>query len=147
MVTHKGLATTFRNHLEQDFVDNNKIAQEEAPVPAMFDVLVPTGRREEAPSIQDFKVFPPKKITGKIKVQPLLTPDNYPEVIAELISQAKERVLIENQSFNFWKNAEFDAKALPEHRQGGPRSPAEGNSTSASFSAAALARSATPCGR
>ena len=111
VVTHKKLATTLRNHLEQDFVDNNKIAQEEAPVPAMFDVLVPIGRREEAPSAEDFKVFPPKEITGNIKIQALLTPDNYPEVIAELISQAKDRVLIENQSFNFWKNAD----SMPKH--------------------------------
>jgi hypothetical protein len=111
VVTHKGLAKTFRNHLEQDFADNHKIAQDEAPVPAMFDVLVPIGPREEAPSIQDFKVFLPKEITGNIKVQPLLTPDNYPEVIAELISQAQERVWIENQSFNFWKNAD----SMPKH--------------------------------
>ena len=50
VVTHKGLAKTFRNHLEQDFEDNDKIAQQEAPMPAMFDVLVPIGPREEAPS-------------------------------------------------------------------------------------------------
>jgi PLD-like domain/Trypsin-like peptidase domain len=111
VVTHKGLAKTFRNHLEQDFKDNDKIAQDEAPVPAMFDVLVPIGAREEAPSPRDFKVFPPKRITGNIKVQPLLTPDNYPEVIADLISQAQARVWIENQSFNFWKNAD----SMPKH--------------------------------
>jgi phosphatidylserine/phosphatidylglycerophosphate/cardiolipin synthase-like enzyme len=77
----------------------------------MIDVLVPIGVREEAPSGRTFKAFPPKTITGKIKVQPLLTPDNYPEVIAELISQAKSRVLIENQSFNFWKNPD----SMPKH--------------------------------
>jgi phosphatidylserine/phosphatidylglycerophosphate/cardiolipin synthase-like enzyme len=111
VVTNKGLAKTFRAHLEQDFKDNRKAAAEDAPAPAMFDVLVPIGAREEAPSGASFQVFPPKKITGKIKVQPLLTPDNYPEVIAELISKAKERVLIENQSFNFWKNAD----SMPKH--------------------------------
>ena len=111
VVTHKGLAKIFRNHLKQDFEDNHQIAQQEAPVPAMFDVLVPIGAREEAPSPRDFKVFLPKEITGSIKVQPLLTPDNYPEVIAELISQAQERVWIENQSFNFWKNMD----SMPKH--------------------------------
>jgi hypothetical protein len=111
VVTDKALARTFRAHLERDFLDNQKAAQEEAPAPAMFDVLVPIGAREEAPSGENFQVFPPKTIAGKIKVQPLLTPDNYPEIIAELISQAKERVLIENQSFNFWKNAD----SMPRH--------------------------------
>ena len=111
VVTNKRLAKTFRNHLEQDFKDNHNIAQDEAPVPAMFDVLVPIGARDEAPRARDFKVFSPKTITGKIKVQPLLTPDNYPEVIAELISNAEERVWIENQSFDFWKNAD----SMPKH--------------------------------
>ena len=82
------------------------------PAPSHFDVLVPIeADREEAPRAREFQVFPPKTITGKIKVQPLLTPDNYPEVIADLISQAQERVLIENQSFNFWKNAD----SMPKH--------------------------------
>ncbi len=111
VVTHQGLAKTFRNHLEQDFEDNHRIAQQEAPAPVMPDVLVPIGAREEAPSPRDFKAFPPKLISGNIKVQPLLTPDNYPEIIADLISQARERVWIENQSFNFWKKVE----SMPRH--------------------------------
>jgi PLD-like domain/Trypsin-like peptidase domain len=111
LVEHRGLATTFRNHLQQDYTDNHDIAEEEAPMPAMFDVLVPVGMREEAPRARQFQVFEPKLISGRVKVQPLLTPDNYPEVIAELISQAKHRVLIENQSFNFWKHPD----SMPKH--------------------------------
>jgi PLD-like domain/Trypsin-like peptidase domain len=111
VVEHSGLATTLRNHLEQDYTDNHDIAEEEAPMPAMFDVLVPVGMREEAPRAREFQVFEPKVIKGRVKVQPLLTPDNYPEVMAELISQARHRVLIENQSFNFWTHAD----SMPRH--------------------------------
>jgi hypothetical protein len=111
IVEHAGLAATFRNHLEQDFEDNDKAAKEEAPVPVMPEVLVPLDLVSEAPRARVFQPFKPKVITGNIKVQPLLTPDNYPEVIAELISRAKDRVLIENQSFNLWK----EINTTPEH--------------------------------
>lgn len=111
IVEHAGLATTFCNHLEQDFVDNDKAAKDEAPVPVMPEVLVPLDLVSEAPRARVFQPFKPKVLTGYIKVQPLLTPDNYPEVIAELISKAKDRVLIENQSFNLWK----DINTTPEH--------------------------------
>ncbi|ABD88953.1 phospholipase D-like domain-containing protein [Rhodopseudomonas palustris] len=111
LVTHAGLAATFRNHLEQDFEDNRAAAEQEAPQPVMPEVLVPLGLIEEAPRARAFKPFKPKLLKGRIKVQPLLTPDNYPEVIVELISKAKHRVLIENQSFSLWK----DIASTPAH--------------------------------
>ena len=103
IVEHAGLAATFRNHLEQDFTDNEAAARTEAPLSELSDVIVPTGvLLERPPRPSRFEVFPPKVISGRMTVQPLLTPDNYPEVIADLISQARERVLIENQSFSLW---------------------------------------------
>jgi hypothetical protein len=111
VVTHAGLAATFRNHLEQDYEDNRAAAEQEAPVPVMPEVLVPVEMIAEAPRARKFKPFEPAIIKGRIKVQPLLTPDNYPAVIAELISRAKHRVLIENQSFSLWK----DIDTTPEH--------------------------------
>jgi hypothetical protein len=111
IVTHAGLAATFRNHLEQDFEDNSAAADKEAPVPVMPEVLVPVDMIAEAPRARTFQPFKPEILKGRIKVQPLLTPDNYPEVIAELISKAKERVLIENQSFSLWK----DINTTPAH--------------------------------
>jgi phosphatidylserine/phosphatidylglycerophosphate/cardiolipin synthase-like enzyme len=110
-VTHPGLAATFRNHLEQDYEDNSAAAAQEAPEPAMPEVLVPVEMIAEAPRARAFQPFKPEILKGKIKVQPLLTPDNYPEVIAELISKAKDRVLIENQSFSLWK----DIATTPAH--------------------------------
>ncbi len=111
VVAHKGLAATFRHHLEQDFEDNAAAAAREAPTPSMFDVLVPVGMIEEAPRARAFRSFPPETLQGKVKVQPLLTPDNYPEVIAELISAAERRVWIENQSFSLWK----EVSSTPAH--------------------------------
>ena len=111
VVTHGGLAATFRNHLEQDYEDNAAAAQEEAPMPAMPEVLVPLDMVAEAPRARNFQAFAPETIKGRIKVQALLTPDNYPDVVAKLISKARNRVLIENQSFSFWR----DIDTTPAH--------------------------------
>ena len=102
IVEHAGLAATFRNHLEQDFKDNEEAARTEAPLSELQDVIVPRGLLERPSRPSRFEAFKPKEISGRITVQPLLTPDNYPEVVAELISRARERVLIENQSFSLW---------------------------------------------
>ena len=111
LVAHKGLAATFRHHLEQDYVDNAAAAEREAPMPRLPDVLVPEAMVEEAPRPRAFRAFAPEVINGRLKVQPLLTPDNYPDVIANLIGRARERVLIENQSFSLWS----DIEQTPEH--------------------------------
>lgn len=104
VVEHAGLAATFRNHLEQDFEDNETAARTEAPLPELPDVIVPMGLLERPPRPSRFEAFPPMEISGRMTVQPLLTPDNYPEVIVDLISAARERILIENQSFSLWSD-------------------------------------------
>jgi len=111
IVEHPGLASTFRHHLEQDYEDNEEASRTEAPLPELPDILVPLGLLEKPRRPSNFKAFPPKVIAGKVTVQPLLTPDNYPEVVKRLIAGARERVLIENQSFSLWSKA----SDTPEH--------------------------------
>ncbi|MCA1459847.1 trypsin-like peptidase domain-containing protein, partial [Bradyrhizobium sp. NBAIM18] len=111
LVEHAGLAATLRNHLEQDFADNSEAARTESPAPPLPTLLIPEELLERPRRPARFKAFAPKVLSGRIKVQPLLTPDNYPEVILDLISQAQERVLIQNQSFSLW--SEIDD--TPEH--------------------------------
>jgi phosphatidylserine/phosphatidylglycerophosphate/cardiolipin synthase-like enzyme len=77
----------------------------------MLEILVPLELATEAPRAREFKAFAPEVLRGRIKVQPLLTPDNYPDVVTKLISEAKERVWVENQSFSFWK----DLDSTPKH--------------------------------
>lgn len=109
VVEHPGLARIFRNHLEQDYVDNDEASRSEAFMPEPPHILV----RLEAPPPRPnrFEAFAPQVLEGRIKVQPLLTPDNYPEVIARLIAGAQDRVLIENQSFSLWSKIDD----TPEH--------------------------------
>ena len=67
---------------------------------------------EEAPRPRAFQAFAPEVINGRLKVQPLLTPDNYPEVIANLIGQRQRTRLIENQSFNSLEDIEDSTPSI-----------------------------------
>ena len=111
VVEHPGLAATFRHHLEQDYKDNAAAARTEALLPELPDILVPEELLERPRRPAQFRAFPPELIEGRVTVQPLLTPDNYPEVISRLIAGAQERILIENQSFDLWT----DPNETPPH--------------------------------
>ncbi len=99
VVEHDGLAATFRRHLELDYEDSKSFLARETVGSLVPDILVPLEMLERArrPAAQ---VFAPEVIDEDMTVQPLLTPDNYPEVVAALIAGARERVLIQNQSFS-----------------------------------------------
>jgi hypothetical protein len=112
VVVNEKLAKTFRNHLEQDFTDCDTLARQEAVAPTLPDLIVPEDYFLEAPRMmRDYKPFPPKVITGRLKVQPVLTPDNYPDVVLPLIKGAQDSVLFINQSFDIKE----DPTQIPEH--------------------------------
>ncbi|MGO7565245.1 hypothetical protein ACC754_39575, partial [Rhizobium johnstonii] len=60
-----------------------------------IDYLEPDVAQIEAPYVLR-KSF---TINGKIKVHPLLTPDNYSDVVLYLLERAKRRILFQNQTF------------------------------------------------
>jgi PLD-like domain len=112
IVVNEKLARVFRNHIEQDFADCEALAGEEAVAPVLPDLIVPEDYFLEAPrTVRDYKPFPPKVITGRVKVQPVLTPDNYPDVVLPLIKSAEDSVLFINQSFDIKE----DPNQIPEH--------------------------------
>ena len=109
------LSKTFKNHLAQDYADCERVAGEEALAPKPPDLIVPDDYFLEAPrAVKEYKAFQPKEITGKIKVRPVLTPDNYPEVVKALIEGARESVLFINQSFDIKENEDD----IPPHYRG-----------------------------
>ncbi|MEY9405247.1 hypothetical protein ABIF66_000150 [Bradyrhizobium japonicum] len=95
------LATTFHNHLKQDFVDCRELEGEEAATPLLPELIVPEDYFLETPrAVREYKAFAPKVLKKKMTVQPVLTPDNYPEVVIPLIKSARDSVLFINQSFD-----------------------------------------------
>lgn len=100
IVDHPGLAGMFRKHIEQDLNEARDTARPEAPAIERFvwvpiDYLEPDEAAIEAPYVLRKSLT----ITGKIKVHPLLTPDNYSDVVLDLLDRAKRRILFQNQTF------------------------------------------------
>lgn len=112
VVVNEKLATTFRNHLEQDFKDCEAAAGQEAAAAPLPELIVPEDYFLEAPrTVKTYQAFAPKIITRRLTVQPVLTPDNYPEVVVPFIKSAKKSVLFINQSFDIKE----DEDQIPEH--------------------------------
>lgn len=115
VVENEKLATIFRNHLEQDYRDCARLAGVEAAAPALPDLIVPDDYFLEAPrTVRNYRAFAPKEISGRITVQPVLTPDNYPDVVTPLIAGARQSVLFINQSFDIKENEDD----IPPHYRG-----------------------------
>ena len=107
------LATMFRQYIDWDFEEANRLPLEEAlTVPEMyFFIPQPVIPAEEAK--QAAKYFDPLVFKGVLNVQALLTPDRnernesiFLSTATELIESAKRTIDIENQSFNMLKENE-----------------------------------------
>jgi len=101
LVSHQGLATLFEKHLLRD---RKEAAEVEADVlwapPAEPEVWVPL----EELLVSTLTVRPvyrkPLKINRRVKVQPLLTPDNYGDHVIRYIADAKRSLYFQNQSLS-----------------------------------------------
>lgn len=100
VVRSSTLARRLRNHIEQDFRRSAELGGGEVPkrleVAEIF-VDVPVGPVEERrPPAQ---LLEPREFTGRIRVKPLLTPDDsgavYSEALLELIRGARESLLFQ----------------------------------------------------
>lgn len=105
------IAGMFRRHLTQDYHDNLEASRSESVVSADEPMVMVQDEPEEERRPTDFRVFAPLTVEEEMTVLPLLTPDNYPKIVLELIENAKDRILIENQSFDIWKHVD----RMPEH--------------------------------
>ena len=83
--------------------------------PILPDLIVPDDYFLEVPrAVRNYRPFAPKLISGRIKVQPVLTPDKYPDVVQALVEGATRSILFINQSFDIKENEDD----IPEHYRG-----------------------------
>jgi hypothetical protein len=103
IVTHPGLAGLFEKHLLRD-EEEAATLQEAVPQPAEPEVWVPeeyfrpTEEELEAP----VAYRRPLSIKRRVKVQPLLTPDNYAAHVVPLIQSANKSLYFQNQSLKVY---------------------------------------------
>ena len=108
VVESEDLAEIFRRYLQFDFEtaeEAPELAAEAAPI-ALPDLLAPVDDiLEEERAAVGLEVFPPTRFVFNrnkpLTVQPILTPDNYVEIVADLLRQRPaERLYFQNQSLN-----------------------------------------------
>jgi hypothetical protein len=100
VIENEKLASCYEAYIKRDYDQTSKAGQAESF--AIPEVFVP---EEEAPEPVEFaappQFFPPLRLNRRVKVQPLLTPDNYAENALKLIRSAKESIRFQNQYINF----------------------------------------------
>jgi hypothetical protein len=118
------LAKIFEFYIDHDFEQYKRMVESSQDDVEQQMLLVPirrAGIEEEAPLIAQY--FPPLVVNKILRIQPLLSPDNFLERTQELIESASESILIQNQNFSWRDNsdprfAKFAQSILDKSRDG-----------------------------
>lgn len=100
VIANKSLAKQFEEYIKYDFSEAQRVPVPEAVQKESFDIFVPespfSGKENESPA----RYFDPLIIRRPLRIQPLLSPDNYIEQITGMIEEAESKIYVQNQSFN-----------------------------------------------
>lgn len=105
VVENAELAETFRRYLRHDFETAETLLEAPAVAePELPDLLVPVPDELEA-AAPTFEVFAPQRLefsaADPLTIQPILTPDNYVDVLLALLrNPPRDRLYFQNQSLN-----------------------------------------------
>lgn len=111
IVTNAAVAELYRRHIDEDAVDARAaFTQEAVPLEQLF--WVPDKEPAFVTEAAAPRFFEPLRINRKVRILPLLTPDNYSETLVELIRGAKKSILFHNQSFSIAKTRADSFEAL-----------------------------------
>jgi hypothetical protein len=97
VIRHPGLAKDYERYLLKDLEDAEALEAVPAELP---DFVIPAAYADAIFERRDIpaRFFPPLTDTRKIRVQPLLTPDNYQKHVLDVIRKAQEKLYFQNQS-------------------------------------------------
>jgi phosphatidylserine/phosphatidylglycerophosphate/cardiolipin synthase-like enzyme len=105
IITNERLAAVFETHIDRDAeLTSAAGAMEPFALPDLFvteSAPVEIVQFDEPPQF-----FPPLRLARRVRVQPLLTPDNYAEHTLALIRSATDSVWFQNQYINFRNTGE-----------------------------------------
>jgi hypothetical protein len=105
IVEHAGLAKTFEDLILRDLQQASPGQRDAPPV-----LLKGTGNALGAPYTT---FFPPKSFSGRMTIQPALTPDNYVDVILPLIRSARVSLWMQTQYIKPSSKFAHDVQDLP----------------------------------
>ena len=110
VVDHPMLAGIFESYIKYDF-DQSLGFKPKGAITA-FEILPPLeiDAREVAPEI---RTFVPLEVSRIVDVQPVLTPDNYAEIVLPLIESATTKIYFQNQYINESLDPRATEKYIP----------------------------------
>jgi V8-like Glu-specific endopeptidase len=99
VVHHEGLAKAYEAYLRNDLKKGSApdFVEAVANLPNIAVPLFEARRRTRSPNLAYFE---PLELDERVKVTPLLTPDNYFDAAIALVKSAREEILLQNQTFN-----------------------------------------------
>ena len=102
IIANKKLADIFEFYIKRDFEESADQAGQAVSF-VQPDLFVPEEEEvpEEAVAFAPPRLFEPLRLNREVRVQPLLTPDNYAEHALKLIQSAQKSVWFQNQYINF----------------------------------------------
>jgi hypothetical protein len=103
IVHNPSLAGLLETYISHDIAQATPLQIADAgplPVAAMPDLFVPEALLAEFESAVPPQFFAEREFTRRLRVQPLLTPDNYVDHVLPLIEGAREKLYFQNQSLN-----------------------------------------------
>jgi PLD-like domain len=96
IVQHKGLAQLFEKYLRNDLEVASAHQAQSAPSSMPMDVLGELAEPDQpVTSAVPRQYFSPKTITAKMQIQPVLTPDNYSQIVLSLLNSAKKTLYLQ----------------------------------------------------
>lgn len=98
VIEHGGLAKAYRTAILGDFTANRNTRREELALPELYYASSAPALAAEALGAVEY--FPPFDEKRKFTVQPILTPDNYLDVLMQAVSGVEDSLLVQNQSLS-----------------------------------------------
>jgi phosphatidylserine/phosphatidylglycerophosphate/cardiolipin synthase-like enzyme len=112
VVLNERLAQTFEAYIEYDLGSYRELrtsVPEAPPLPEAPLFLIPTtGVVEERP-VGDARYFAPLIVRKRLRIQPLLTPDNYFDHVLPLVESATRSIDLQNQTLK-WRHTNVDER-------------------------------------
>ena len=112
VILNEQLAQTFESYIRYDLDSYHELrtsVEEVPPAPEPLMFLIPeTGIIEEMP-LGNAKYFKPLVVRKRLRIQPLLTPDNYIDHVIALVESATQSIDLQNQTVK-WRLADVDPR-------------------------------------
>ena len=112
IVLNQQLSETFERYIKYDLNSYRKIRTESIQFSPSWRAplfLVPKVSVVESQPVGKAKYFAPLCVHKRLRIQPLLTPDNFMDHVIELVDTAKETIDLQNQTLK-WRDSNIDAR-------------------------------------